>query len=581
MVRQADLETWLPVGPWRKGLNNWIHPSEIGDDEVPDTLDVDFGSDGTFRPRETAQATLPDTLASLVRGFLTLHPDGPNYQGSPGLVSAAFTPDGAWTLGVSTFDLYAPVSSATAHVTVRQGTYDDALSVPYPVHAARRNCAYTCWEGVVYIWRTTPSTGEFADLAPVKLSATPAFTNPEGDNKICPTDEQLPVNVPAFVNGSGDGWIPPSRVLLTYSFGAGEWLVSAQGQTIRWSYPLSTDGTKGFQNFREVDVIHLPLGANDEITALRQIGDTLLVFTRETIWNLTGGSPYQWAPQLLSRGLGVADQHATVHAGPWGIAFFDTDTASLWVFDGQQFTDLWKNRLRVQRPSSKSWYALGYAAGIVSVATDEFDDENVSAQSITYRYNLHTGSISRYSWGADFFFNAPDPSLPPSQFFVNKPIPGLSYSQPIMGDNAQAWLAHGDEWDTVMGQETGIVGFLVQSHKVEGRMRTKRVLSQPPDARVRWRRAVIQGTGLMERRGSPPVLAQWYVDEQLVPGSVQISHDPPVEGFPISPESSEQGIVSSPRRRGRTCSMVLRQPAPAALRLTRVIFRFLPGTRRL
>lgn len=52
MPSGAENETVATVGPWPRGLNNWVDPAHIRPDEVADIVDMDVSAAGELSVRD-------------------------------------------------------------------------------------------------------------------------------------------------------------------------------------------------------------------------------------------------------------------------------------------------------------------------------------------------------------------------------------------------------------------------------------------------------------------------------------------------------------------------------------------------
>ena len=628
MPRSSDRQDTVPVGPWPHGLNNWADPSFIDPGELSVAVNVDTSAEGHIKPRPSvnAIAAYPDGRHA-VAGYRYLLPA---YVGDPGprpeFVSASYLVEGDAGPGVGppyelrgilhiqslpviddrsgNVDSSIATVQAQGKVVVYRGAALPTVEPPSPVSAGRHNALYLCWGGTALCGLVGSDgllTGNWK-----QYTSTPVWSNPTFEDGT----ETLPSGVQAHKLGTGAGWVPPSRVLMVYNFGAGEWLVSAKGDTIRWSYPISPKGDTGFENWREFDVIRLALDGTDEITSMRQIGQDLLVFTERSTWLFSGGSPYNWVPRLLSRNHGVTDHSSTVHAGQYGVAFFETDTQSLWVYRDGQFVDLWQNRIRVspalgnnigtenQPVYPRRHEQVAYRDGKLYVSTSEVEysayQEGGGPLDVTYVYDFRRNATVGWPVHVAWWVVVPQQNgsvmLGLARYWDS--WVGL-FGSASAGAYLEGSLVPQILWLNEFRSSDHIVrrGSVADYARPVVRAATKRVSGEFPDARDRWRRAIVQARGVANPDTDPrvtprPFQAMWEIEGQMVGSQLQSAHDPPVDKFtnatrfPVTVGSSEQAVVPSPRRLGREARLFFEMDTPNSVEITRVMLRYLPGPRR-
>ena len=655
MALSSDHQRSQTLGPWPTGLNNWADPSDIHPNQLSEAIDIDVGTDGHIRKRpavynhSTPPPDGPDSgLTQRYIPFMVPASNiGLNLPNNERLIlclSERETEGDPLTKlrlivvnraeKINNFFPRRPFNRFGIPNDDRSGIeitvkHETGKRVASPVVASRSNCCYIACNGHVLVNINTNQTNNDPDLGQSGglhlFGPTETWTAPT----INKNAETLPTSIPAHMNGSKKGWIPPSRTLAIYNFGAGEWLVSGGGDRIRWSYPLSTDGKKGFQNFRAIDVIRFPLDAQDEITALQQTGQNLLVFTKRTIWILTGGSPYNWLPQLVSKRHGTDDQASTVQAGAYGIAFWETDTNSVWIYNEQTgLTDIWRNTIKTQHQNRSTetdltYPILEYLEGNLHVATNE----TYQGKKLVYVTNLQSGGIAKWALDGVWLFTS---SVEGQKYVLaitegrsakREDIRQLNFHdgttnvypthQSILIDDQQrtaeqkAVNAKGQDilYNVQTFQPThepptysdGTRGFLYTNYaSLYGRINQPTMLwagkrirgnydpPEYPDGRQNWKRAAIESRSLEDVDNEAGYSGMWELDGEIVGSKQQPTHDPrqPTgRRFPAKKGTSEQGIIASPRRQAREARLIIEQETPTKQAIKRIIHRYTPGVR--
>ena len=178
--------------------------------------------------------------------------------------------------------------------------------------------------------------------------------SPTGDY-IDPTSETA--GSPQASHGTDEGFFPPSNLIGVYSVGSGRVMLSAYGETMRWSYPVSPDGARGFQDWLELDKVQFP--GQGDITAFVEYADHLFVFSRNRCWRLYGDSPPKWFKVVVSETVGCGSPYLLAETTQ-GLVWFDDGTRTLWHADlDGRLVDVWADRVRL--PGD----AVGRAVGVL------------------------------------------------------------------------------------------------------------------------------------------------------------------------------------------------------------------------
>ncbi len=150
----------------------------------------------------------------------------------------------------------------------------------------------------ILLWRTAVSGTEYEFVGESTFDATDGVTTHLLDN-IADANlggAYIPLAyVPGTVERAGQGNsvfplsnypINPLPNFMDYLAIHNNLLVAASGQTVLWSLPDNMDTWAADQNSFIV-----PMDPGDEITGIRSAGGTLYIWTKETLWSVTGGLP--------------------------------------------------------------------------------------------------------------------------------------------------------------------------------------------------------------------------------------------------------------------------------------------------
>ena len=341
------------------------------------------------------------------------------------------------------------------------------------------------------------------------------------DDKVYSTDRQSqPLHTEESVGNRGA--FPACDIIATYQRGDSQAMLAARGDTLRWSHPYPIDERTGAEDWADDDHLLVNPDDNDWITAMIQFQDHLLVFKRRSTWGLFGASPSSWRQVSASRSLGTLSPNSATQT-PFGVAFYDSASRSLWLWDGASMTDMFKGRVRLDidlslnTADSDRRTAVGYNNHHLYLSVPERSGQ------ATYDTDMQTGITVRRTHGFAAFANIEGNTR---DMFVaipaNRPDTDTTLLSVIEDRSATVLTTRDDGADDYRPDEA----------QYQGRIATATILPDPPDVPVRWRNPIMQ---LMRDTDTPladPWGPAWSVSFggaiEAVPsisGEVRIDHE--------------------------------------------------------
>ena len=349
-------------------MNNWANPRFIGNDELQAAFNVNILEDGSISPRvplysQYAPAKGSDQAYPLV-ALKGRHPQtaaNGNWATPDNLPTLLSLSNRTGTSGLKLgFNVIVPNINAVTNsdnLRTEYGTtplYDSSILVPSKFSAADYNANTRVIDliehtpanetQVIYVLTETDNvyrmimsgTSIGTDEVYTVNTTNPIWTDvddfDEGEGTV------------AVVIGTDGGYIPPGKTTCLFNYLRDTWMIVGNDNRLWFSFKLTMDGSKGFQNWNECFKYDLPLDGEDQIQKILQWKETLLVFCERSIWQMYGGNPPNWNVRKLYDNIGITSSDHAVWT-PYGIAFLDCQSGSVWMLNMDNLTNLWQNRL--------------------------------------------------------------------------------------------------------------------------------------------------------------------------------------------------------------------------------------------
>ena len=326
-------------GPWTSGLNNAIDASELREGELAEATNVEVESGGTVTRRQAVQGIRDLDALGLITVLFPTRKGQAVHFGVWNATSQVMTVKFALVEeqeGESEPSITFPALPETAF----SGSSTSGISpfeAPLTFIDAAGGVIYACCNRIVKV--RDRSDGEvWIDLPNI----------PTGDRGFINSDTAETGNEAQSVMGTDTGFFPEADLIGTWTFGAsGTFALATIGRTLRWSLPLTPDTDKGFQDWDTAHKFAFP--GEGPITAVQQVQDSLLVFTKGRAWQIYGNSPPESIVRKVSDTVGCSHPHNVAETAS-AVVWYDDGSRSLWAFtaDGS-IQDVWAQKVSLPR----------------------------------------------------------------------------------------------------------------------------------------------------------------------------------------------------------------------------------------
>lgn len=471
----------IRTGPWPAGLNTAVDASELREGELASAINVEVESGGSITRRQATQGLREIDSLGLVTVLF------PTRKGQA--VHFGVWNESSQTMTVK-FALVEEADSESAPTitfpalpeTSFDGSTESSISpfeAPLTFIDAAGGVIFACCNRTVKV-RDRTDGQVWIDLPNV----------PTDDRGFINTDTSPTGNVAQSVMGTDTGFFPESDLIATWTFGAsGTFAMATIGRTLRWSLPLTPGADKGFQDWDTAHKFAFP--GEGPITAVQQVQDSLLVFTKGRAWRIYGNSPPESFVMKVSDTVGCSHFHnvaETATAAVW----YDDGSRSLWAFtsDGS-LQDVWAQRVSLPRGTlcravitadEKVFAALAFPDGTAGV----------------YVTDLRIGSIVSWTVPASSLGAVDTGKFQCVLAGTSEPAGGIVvlYEPDAEGNDSGDVLVPDGE-----------------PEPFEASIKTSVMRPDPPDQRARWRRAF----GWVSRGTPEDITVAVTVDSRTVP----------------------------------------------------------------
>ena len=436
MPRFSSKDREIGDGPWPQGLNDASDSRFLEEGQVPRLIDCDVTLAGGLFKRKGLHwlAGIPENDRAVCVLIEFLH-DGRVVLGImyPNTTADVFDSPNArfklYALPLKSFITDGSITAAIESSVMTLETTSDRYTFPTVVRTGGRT--YIACHGNIAKWDGTSwtiiehddtagasektwDTNMFGYWTRKTFDGVPTAVS---DIRTADFEREEPITPSVTLRSDdkeGGGGFPKSDLIHLYQVGDRQVVLSAYGDKVRYSFPTpygagvsdADTAVYGPQDWLEEAWLDLGEASSfDYVTAFIQVSEVLYVFKRSSIWSIYGDlAPGGLRVQKLHDGIGTRHQRLVAAAGS-GVVFFDLNTASLWLLEGESLTDLWNQRILVDLDSTsndQSWvfnsFVTVYHNRIyASLPTDG------TPKMRTYVTDLTTGAVLLWSYGASYF----------------------------------------------------------------------------------------------------------------------------------------------------------------------------------